>query len=915
MKKINILLIILLLFIFTSCKTNRQDDKPNKEDNIEDVTEDPKEDDPDNPSDNPDDPNGNPKVNPSDDPDNPSDDPNSNPTDELDEPTEPEIEETEKIKLNIDINKYLDQTICSIDYLSYDLLIDHVLYGVARSSDRIIVYDNDRFVKTNIYGNEIAINSDGIAIEKGINVDVPEGGMVVSANGEGKEKIALIDIGDLVIYSFNKLFIYKNRTITKSNSIFIKLYEVILSLDDITDIKTYNSYVRILNDLEDSLDSLYNGDEAIFDYILDILSTIPQDNSKNIFYHDHSYNYLGKHYETNNTTITKTNYIHYIDFTNVVYDGGVRARDTMVLYNKDNLVERNSSGFEVALNKDGVVIDLGTLVDLPTDGYILSGHLSANDFLQENISKYDKIVFNDVGFSVYKDFIYASQMSYLDIRNTLINEVNSSEEASIPHDYSYIDSIIQKIDKKLDFIFTDNINLYIVKKMTKTLSELDDLYALLKANIVDNNINKTKGVWYYPFKTFDDTSYDSIKATIKSFKDAGINMLIVSPWYGYYTLLANSTDFLTYPELENYDYNEFGHDYLKCLIELAHNEGISIGIIDGTFSAKILEMKNVDRSLYQRNYSGERAKGNNYYLDICNDKVQDLKYQFYIDVATYYDFDFIEYDIIRYPATNLYSFKGEIKDKTQIIDPGWTEYSINKFKEKYNISGDLKELILTDLDVRAMWLEFKETELINFLTRTKEGIKEVNPNIIISAAVLKKYDNAKKSFLQDYKKWLELGLLDRIEKMNYTESVDEFINNANTYFSEDNIPQINLGIMSESVLTTLYEIDEALRHDGYVLYSSSYYYTNGPLFNDILASTHHSPFISSKTSSEEKVKIIIDELIDMLINYYSIKYDYDFSSTVEALSSYKLAKIKTYINRIEIDGIKNYLLEKLNNLD
>ena len=204
MKKINILLIILLLFIFTSCKTNRQDDKPNKEDNIEDVTEDPKEDDPLSPID---DPNGNPKVNPSDDPDNPSDEPDS--PDDPNEPAEPETEETEKIKLNIDINKYLDQTICSIDYLSYDLLIDHVLYGVARSSDRIIVYDNDRFVKTNIYGNEIAINSDGIAIEKGINVDVPEGGMVVSAHGEGREKIALIDIGDLVIYSFNKLFIYK----------------------------------------------------------------------------------------------------------------------------------------------------------------------------------------------------------------------------------------------------------------------------------------------------------------------------------------------------------------------------------------------------------------------------------------------------------------------------------------------------------------------------------------------------------------------------------------------------------------------------------------------------------------------------------------------------------------------------------
>ena len=101
--------------------------------------------------------------------------------------------------------------------------------------------------------------------------------------------------------------------------------------------------------------------------------------------------------------------------------------------------------------------------------------------------------------------------------------------------------------------------------------------------------------------------------------------------------------------------------------------------------------------------------GQIYYYDICNDYVQENLINWYIELVTLYDFDKVEYDIIRYSVSNLSSFNDVevILDNAVINDPGYTEYSMNKFMEMYNLEGDLKVLIKESLDVRLKWMEFK----------------------------------------------------------------------------------------------------------------------------------------------------------------------------------------------------------------
>ena len=172
----------------------------------------------------------------------------------------------------------------------------------------------------------------------------------------------------------------------------------------------------------------------------------------------------------------------------------------------------------------------------------------------------------------------------------------------------------------------------------------------------------------------------------------------------------------------------FGTDEdFKQLIEECHKRDILVNAFTQTFRCFEEGSKLLDESYYQLEYDGSLSRGNIYYYDICNDNVQDVLYAWYLELVSYYDFDKIEYDIIRYSQSNLYKYSSveQITNAKDIIDPGYTEYSMEKFKKQYNLVGDLKQLILQSSDVRSKWLKFKEDELINFITNEIMPIEDL----------------------------------------------------------------------------------------------------------------------------------------------------------------------------------------------
>ena len=308
--------------------------------------------------------------------------------------------------------------------------------------------------------------------------------------------------------------------------------------------------------------------------------------------------------------------------------------------------------------------------------------------------------------------------------------------------------------------------------------------------------------------------------------------------------------------------------------------------------------------------------GNIYYYDICNDNVQNMSYGIYSELVSQYDFDGIEYDIIRYPASNLYRYLEDdvIEGSIVINDDGYTEYSIAKFMNKYNYSGDLKELIRTNKQVRIDWLEFKKNELDNYVKTLSETIRSIKSDIVITAAILSNYASASKSHLQDGIMWLEEGYIDKAEPMFYTSDMEVFDNKFSNYFGKGVDEKLRVGLSvkldKRDNYLDFYEMNKACSYRGYIFYSAKQYMRDDA-FCKLLEKSYHYGYLSNLSSEEEIIKVRIDNVIDMVENFYSELNDVSYNSLITNLEKYDILLARKLISQLNDKDMSSYLLSLL----
>jgi hypothetical protein len=254
----------------------------------------------------------------------------------------------------------------------------------------------------------------------------------------------------------------------------------------------------------------------------------------------------------------------------------------------------------------------------------------------------------------------------------------------------------------------------------------------------------------------------------------------------------------------------------------------------------------------------------------------------------------------------------QITNAKDIIDPGYTEYSMEKFKKQYNLVGDLKQLILQSSDVRSKWLKFKEDELIKFITKTTNGIKNINPNIVITAAVLNDFTGAKTGFLQDTVKWLELGIVDQVEPMVYSD-VTSFVEEKVNYYEEilsdyDYRMGLGNGVTSLDLMKQIISSDK----HGYVLYSANFYFKDE--YYNLLKSSYHFNQVIDYNNSNEVLSVIKADIIDKINNYYEIKNNKDYDYLIALLEQDNYTDFKIVLDNLEDKSMSSYLLESFENI-
>lgn len=825
----------------------------------------------------------------------------------------------ERISIN-NVSNTLSTSINDVDFINYDHRFTNVVYGKRRDKDMMIVYDEKSFIQTNAYGYEISVDEYGDVVEVGVNVQLVENGYVISGHGISAELLRDVNVGDICIFIDNNVYVYQNIIIDKRSKIYFKLVELKKEVELIKDINDYNAYANELNEIINEFNNLSDNFIENFDLLYHNTCELYDSINIDIYDNEHNYNFKELNYEDfKNVEESFDNSINFISYNDKLYFGGFRNQDTIVYYDEENYRSRNPYGYEVAVDKNNVIIDKKILVELPEGGYILSGHGKGAEFIKNYLNIGNFVEITDEKINFFKDLAANEYNELISKRNELVKLLNKHMEEAIPHDYEYLEKLFTYVDNTINKCDLSIKTCYDVINISKCVNILDECIGIIYSQLIDHKVLETRGMWYYPFsypQAYDDTTLEGVINTLDMFKEMGFNEIIILPFCGNYCLFE-SDYFYHYDKLKEYSYGKYGHDFLKCFITEAHKRDIVVNAFTQTFRCYEDGSKVFDESHYQLQYDGSLSKGQIYYYDICNDYVQENLINWYKELVNLYDFDKVEYDIIRYSVSYLRNYNDieAIPENIIINDPGYTDYSMNKFIKMYNLQGDLKSLIRESKDIRIKWLEFKENELIKFITNATREMKQINPNLLISAAVLNEYESAKDRYLQDAKKWLNLGIVDMIEPMVYSDDYLFVLDKIDYYNNEFKDYDVRIGLSYGLSVNELMMQITASSKNGYVLFHTRDYLQEK--YYKILKNSFHFNYVSEYSLVENKIFAIKNDLIDKIKNYYQVRNNEQYDLLIKCLEEDDYESFRESLNMINDNNMKKYIsiiLEQLENL-
>lgn len=139
------------------------------------------------------------------------------------------------------------------------------------------------------------------------------------------------------------------------------------------------------------------------------------------------------------------------------------------------------------------------------------------------------------------------------------------------------------------------------------------------------------------------------------------------------------------------------------------------------------------------------------------------------DLASRYDLDGVHLDYLRYPSDDF----------------DYSRYAIDRFRDE--VRPTLAPSVRASLDARAKidpfaypdalqerWTQFRRARLSSLAMRLRSAVKAARPGAILTAAVSPDFADAYGAKLQDWRTWVENGILDAVCPMAYTSDAETF---------------------------------------------------------------------------------------------------------------------------------------------
>lgn len=202
------------------------------------------------------------------------------------------------------------------------------------------------------------------------------------------------------------------------------------------------------------------------------------------------------------------------------------------------------------------------------------------------------------------------------------------------------------------------------------------------------------------------------------------------------------------PEPRSYILKNDGFDPLAYAIDQAREHQIKVQAWVIVFNATPLDSKLVQQNYIYRNHpewitynaQTQRMRSSaqfGYFIDPGIPQVQDYLLDVFSDIVSGYpELYGLHLDYVRYPD----------------VIWGYHPISLRRFStEGRGLS----------------WNQWRTQQVTEFVSRCRQRIKSINPNIMLSAAVFADINEARNQYAQDWYSWLQDGLIDRAYPMAY----------------------------------------------------------------------------------------------------------------------------------------------------
>jgi uncharacterized lipoprotein YddW (UPF0748 family) len=150
-------------------------------------------------------------------------------------------------------------------------------------------------------------------------------------------------------------------------------------------------------------------------------------------------------------------------------------------------------------------------------------------------------------------------------------------------------------------------------------------------------------------------------------------------------------------------------------------------------------------------------------------EVKEHLYSVWMDLVESYELDGLHFDYIRYPSEDFDYSRGALDGFREWVTPRVSP------ARRTGLDRALRSDPLAYVDsLPGPWGEFRRAQITGLVERIYHGVKKRRPDLTVSAAVFPNAEDAYMNRFQDWKGWLEAGILDAIAPMAYTPENDVF---------------------------------------------------------------------------------------------------------------------------------------------